>query len=180
MSNTAVFFVHGFEEVEAVTVVDLLRRAKIGVETISCEGETSVRGAHDISIQADAVFAEMGKSYDGYILPGGPGVPRFLDKAPLLDLIEREYNAGKLIAAICAAPTVLEKIGVLEDKRAACFPGVEDKMQSARLVREKVAVSDNVITSRGVGTAIDFSLALVEYFAGNERAETLAREIVFK
>ena len=155
--KTAMLFAEGFEEVEALTVVDLLRRAEIGCDIVAIAGTDAVTGSHGIGVRADAAFDQL-----------------------VLDALRRFHAAGKLTAAICAAPTVLAKAGLLEGRRAVCYPGLEDKLTGRVGGDGPVEVDGTVITSRGVGTAIPFALALVEYFCGAERARELARSIVFR
>lgn len=182
MKKTAILFAKGFEEVEALTVVDLLRRAGIGCEIVSVSGESTVEGSHGIAVKADRVFSETDFSdYDGVILPGGmPGTTNLAAEEKVLALLREFFAAGKLTAAICAAPTVLAKAGLLAGKRAVCYPGMEDQLTGAIAGDTPVAVDGTVITSRGVGTAIDFSLAIVTYFLGDGAAEKLAFSIVYR
>lgn len=180
MKKTAILFAHGYEEVEALTVVDLLRRAKIGCDIISVAGSACVTGAHSISIGADRNFSETDFSqYDGVILPGGmPGTTNLAADERVLALLRNFADAGKLTAAICAAPTVLAQAGLLEGRSAVCYPGMEGQLSGARVCFDPVAVDGSVITGRGLGTAIAFALAIVAYFKGPERADALAKAIV--
>ena len=182
MKKTAILFAHGYEEVEALTVVDLLRRAKIGCDIISVAGSACVTGAHSISIGADRNFSETDFSqYDGVILPGGmPGTTNLAADERVLALLRNFADAGKLTAAICAAPTVLAKAGLLEGKKAVCYPGMEEQLTGANVSFDPVAVDGTVITSRGLGTAIPFALSIVQYFEGRERAEALASSVVYR
>lgn len=182
MKKTAILFARGYEEVEALTVVDLLRRAKIGCDIISVAGSACVTGAHSISIGADRNFSETDFSqYDGVILPGGmPGTTNLAADARVLALLRSFAAAGKLTAAICAAPTVLAKAGLLEGKKAVCYPGMEEQLTGANVSFDPVAVDGTVITSRGLGTAIPFALSIVQYFLGSERAEALASSVVYR
>ena len=182
MKKTAMLFANGFEEVEALTVVDLLRRAEIGCDIVALDGASEVTGSHGIAVRADKAFDAVSvDGYDALLLPGGqPGTTNLGNDERVLTLL-REFNrAGKLTAAICAAPTVLAKAGLLEGRRAVCYPGLEDKLTGRVGGDDPVEVDGTVITSRGVGTAIPFALALVEYFCGAERARELARSIVFR
>ena len=182
MKKTAILFAHGYEEVEALTVVDLLRRAKIGCDIISVAGSACVTGAHSISIGADRNFSETDFSqYDGVILPGGmPGTTNLAADERVLALLHNFADAGKLTAAICAAPTVLAKAGLLEGKKAVCYPGMEEQLTGAKVSFDPVAVDGTVITSRGLGTAIPFALSIVQYFEGQERAKALASSVVYR
>ena len=182
MKKTAILFAHGYEEVEALTVVDLLRRAKIGCEILSVADSGHVTGSHGISIGADRNFSGTDFSqYDGVILPGGmPGTTNLAADERVLALLRSFAAAGKLTAAICAAPTVLAKAGLLEGKKAVCYPGMEEQLTGAKVSFDPVAVDGTVITSRGLGTAIPFALDIVQYFEGRERAEALASSVVYR
>lgn len=182
MKKTAVLFANGYEEVEALTVVDLLRRAKIGCEILSVADSGHVTGSHGISIGADRNFSGTDFSqYDGVILPGGmPGTTNLAADERVLALLRSFAAAGKLTAAICAAPTVLAKAGLLEGKKAVCYPGMEEQLTGAKVSFDPVAVDGTVITSRGLGTAIPFALSIVQYFEGRERAEALASSVVYR
>ena len=181
MKKTAVLFATGYEEVEALTVVDLLRRAKIGCDMISLEDQDRVTGSHGIGIYMDAKFSETDFSrYDGVILPGGmPGTKNLASDSRVLALLRSFAGEGKLTAAICAAPTVLAKAGLLAGKKAVCYPGMEDQLTGAKVSYDPVAVDGTVITSRGLGTAIPFGLSIVQYFTGEERAEALSASVVY-
>lgn len=181
MKKTAMLFANGFEEVEALTVVDLLRRAEIVCDIVALDGAATVSGSHGIAVGADKAFEEVTvDDYDALLLPGGqPGTTNLGNDERVLSLLKEFNAAGKLTAAICAAPTVLAKAGLLEGKRAICYPGLEGKLTGATPETEPVVVDGTVITSRGVGTAIDFALAMVAYLDSDERAEALAESIVY-
>lgn len=182
MKKTAILFANGYEEVEALTVVDLLRRAKIGCEILSVADSGQVTGSHGISIGADRNFSGTDFSqYDGVILPGGmPGTTNLAADERVLALLRSFAAAGKLTAAICAAPTLLAKAGLLDGKKAVCYPGMEEQLTGAKVSFDPVAVDGTVITSRGLGTAIPFALSIVQYFEGRERAEALASSVVYR
>lgn len=182
MKKTAILFAEGYEEVEALTVVDLLRRAQIGCDIVAIGNPDQTTGSHGITVRADKAFSETNfEEYDGVILPGGmPGTKNLAADEKVLKLLQRFHAAGKLTAAICAAPTVLAKAGLLEGKNAVCYPGMEAQLTGARAGSAPVAADGTVITSRGIGTAIPFALTLVEYFNGAEQAEALAAEIVYR
>ena len=182
MKKTAILFAEGYEEVEALTVVDLLRRAQIGCDIVAIGNPDQTTGSHGITVRADKSFSETNfEEYDGVILPGGmPGTKNLAADENVLKLLQRFHAAGKLTAAICAAPTVLAKAGLLEGKNAVCYPGMEAQLTGAKAGSAPVAADGTVITSRGIGTAISFALALIEYFNGAEQAEALAAEIVYR
>lgn len=181
MANTAIFLANGFEEIEALTVVDILRRAQIGITTVSITGSKSVEGSHGIKVEADETFDnyDFGNT-DMIILPGGmPGTKNLDACAPLKAKIEEFNNSGKMLAAICAAPTVYGKMGLLNGKRACCYPGCEGDLLGASVSTDPVTKDGNIITSRGMGTAIPFALAILEHFKGKEAADQMAKGIVF-
>ena len=182
MKKTAMLFANGLEEVEALTVVDLLRRAGIGCDIVALDDAATVTGSHGIVIGTDKAFSLTDfDAYDALLLPGGmPGTRYLAEDERVLALLRKFFAAGKLTAAICAAPTVLAKAGLLAGKRAVCYPGMEGELTGAIAGTEPVAVDGTVITSRGVGTAIPFALALVTYLDSAERADALARSIVYR
>lgn len=176
--RVGVFFGERFEEVEALTVVDILRRAGHDVETVSVGHDHHVMGAHSIMIKTDFVVDEVWfKTYDMLVLPGGPGHTN-LEKCDLLMKYIKKFNeAGKYIAAICASPSILGRAGVLEGKKATCFPGYEDQCAGATCTGEEAVVDGNVITGRSLGAAIPFALKLVEVMDGREAAAKIAESI---
>jgi len=156
----------GFEEIEAVAVIDILRRANIKVDVVGIEDEI-VAGRNGIKILCDKVIADVKpEDYDGIVLPGGnPGYKNLENNQQVINFIKTFNSKGKPIAAICASPTILEKIGVLEGKKATCYPSMRDKIKN--FVDERVVVDKNVITSQGPGTAIEFALEIVRFFNPN-------------
>lgn len=182
MAKVYLFLAEGFEEIEALTVVDLLRRAEITITTVSIQTDKLVKGAHGISVLADSIFeADLYQDGDMLVLPGGqPGTNRLMAHAGIRDLLFDYRNAGKKLAAICAAPSVLGMNGLLKGKKATCFPGYEDKLLGAQVVKDKVVVDGNIITGKGFGTSIDFALAIITEFMGTEVAGELAKSIQFK
>ena len=169
MSRVLVPLAEGFEEIEAVTIVDLLRRAGIEVETAAL-GERRVTGSHGIAVEADRRLAEVEHhDYDMIVLPGGmPGADHLKNDARLVAMLQRQAAAGRWNAAICAAPGVLAHAGLLEGATATSYPGFlsTGSAPGLRLSDEPVVVHGRVVTSRGPGTAIDFSLALIEVLEG--------------
>jgi 4-methyl-5(b-hydroxyethyl)-thiazole monophosphate biosynthesis len=167
----ALLLAPGFEEVEAVTPADFLRRAGVEVRLVGIGGRL-VEGGHGIRLEADTAVEELTEEPDGVIVPGGmPGAANIAASAAAMDLIRRTHARGRLVAAICAAPAVvLEPAGVLAGKRATCFPGFEERFTSARFSRNRVVVDGNVVTSRGPGTAAEFSIKLIELIAGRPKA----------
>ena len=182
MKRTAILFAEGYEEVEALTVVDLLRRAKIGCDIVAVDDGVEVTGSHGIRVGADKTLSQLVmEEYDGLILPGGlRGVNNLAADERVIDMLRRFAVAGKLTAAICAGPTVLAKAGLLQGRKACCYPGMEDELTGAVACTDAVVADGSIITSRGLGTAIPFALALVAYFCGEKQAQALAKSIVFQ
>lgn len=181
MRKIAVFFADGFEEVEGLTVVDLCRRAGIETLMVSIMNTKKVIGSHNISIEADLILSDLDfSSLDMLVLPGGLSGTRLLEGCQELMKYFDDFNQkGKCISAICAAPTVFGHRGYLKDRNACCYPGLEDELYGAKTSLKEVCVSDHITTSRGLGTAIQFSLAIVERFCGKDTALTLSQKIVY-
>ena len=179
---TGIFFATGFEEVEALTSVDLLRRAGVPVSMISVTSDLMVKGARGITVETDALIEDIDwKSLDAIVLPGGnPGFSN-LSKCELLMAKAEEFAGDKsrLLAAICGAPSILGKRGILKGRTATVYPGMDELLVGAKVSHKSVVRDGNLITSRGVGTAIDFALALVEYYKGAETAKSIAESIVY-
>ena len=183
MSNVYVFLATGFEEVEALTPVDLLRRGGMDVKLVSVTGEKIVKGARNINVQADLLFDEIDKEWaDLLVLPGGmPGTTNLKNFEPLTELIIEFNEKEKRIAAICAAPTIFGGLGILEGKKATCYPGMEDMLIGANVSFDSVVTDGNITTSRGVGTAIDFALELLKLLSGSkEVSDKMAASVVYK
>lgn len=159
-----VHLAEGFEEIEALTVVNVLRRADIPVKTVSVTGEKMVKGAHDIAVESDLLFEEADyQSCEMIILPGGmPGTTNLANHDGLAQNLKAFAVEGKWLAAICAAPSVLGKLSLLKGKQATSYPGFENQMIGAQYLEEKVVQDGKLITSRGPGTAMEFALKLVE------------------
>jgi 4-methyl-5(b-hydroxyethyl)-thiazole monophosphate biosynthesis len=175
--NAVVLLAEGFEEIEAVTIVDVLRRAGITVTTAAL-GKSPVTGSHGIALVADRSLDGITVSdVDAVVLPGGmPGSRHLKEDARVLALLRSAANGGKTVAAVCAAPIALEAAGVLVGKRATSYPGNE--LPSASYSEERVVIDGNVVTSRGPGTALEFSLALVEKLVGAETKDRLTRAML--
>jgi protein deglycase len=169
----------GFEEIEAITPIDLLRRAGINVTVLGLNSR-DVRGSHDIVVSAALLLDDFTGPYNALILPGGPGHKNLFNSQKVIDLVQSAFKKNLLCAAICAAPSILGKAGILENKKATCFPGYEDKLCGAIYVEKKTVVDGNIITSRGAGTAVDFSLEIIAYLAGPQKAEAVAKQIVYR
>ncbi len=182
MSKIAVFFAAGYEEIEALTVVDLCRRAGIETEMVSVTDGINVTGSHNISVVMDRMFDEVDfDSLDMIVLPGGmPGTKNLEAHAGLMEQLHKFYNEGRGVAAICAAPSILGHKGYLKGRTACAYPGFEPELEGADISMNSVVVSEHVITSRGMGCAIDFALAIVGRYCGKEAADKLSKSIIYK
>lgn len=172
MSKTVLIpLMPGFEETEAVTLIDVLRRGELRV-IVAADAVGPVRGAHDISVSADhALDRVAGAELDMIVLPGGmPGAKHLAEHARVQALIKELAAAGKITAAICAAPIALAAAGVHRGVQMTCYPGFEGKLDGARLTEQKVVIDGNIVTSRGPATAMELGLALVELAAGAPKA----------
>ncbi|MBK8177754.1 MAG: DJ-1/PfpI family protein [Planctomycetes bacterium] len=182
VARVLVLLALGFEEVEAVTVVDVLRRA--GAEVVLASlGTGPVRGAHGISVAADAELAAVdGAGFDVLVLPGGQPGTRNLAADPRVLALVRDFAArGKTVGAICAAPSVLADAGVLTGRRVTSHPSVRAALVGAEVLPDAAVVrSGSIVTSQGVGTALDFALELASLLVGPERAAELARAMVHR
>lgn len=181
MSRVYVFLADGFEEIEGLTVVDMLRRADISTEMVSIMNSKQVKGSHGIEVTADSLFEE--KTYEDaelLVLPGGmPGTLNLGNHEGLCKLLKKHYEEEKKIAAICAAPSVFGQLGFLKGRKATCYPGFEEKLEGAVLCAQKVAVDGNVTTAKGMGAAIGFSLKLIEQLADKETADKIGKAIIY-
>ena len=174
MTSACVLLADGFEEVEAMSIIDVLRRAGVNVKVAGVTGPEA-KGAHDVTVRSDIPIAEAkDTSWDAVVLPGGmPGSANLRDSADAQALIKKQYDAGRKVAAICAAPIALSKAGILKTHKATCYPGFEDQVDCAGMQKDRVVVDGNITTSRGPGTALEFSLSLAEQLAGREKADQL-------
>ena len=177
MATALLLLADGFEEIEAVTLIDVLRRGEVVVTTASLAGQR-VTGSHQISLEADALLDSVTvENFDALVLPGGPAAKTLREDARAQATIARAAAAGKVLAAVCAGPTALEAAGVLTGKRATSYPG--NPLPSAHWVEESVVIDGNVITSRGPGTTMAFALAIVERLRGPEIANVTADKLLF-
>ncbi|SCJ95884.1 Chaperone protein YajL [uncultured Eubacterium sp.] len=176
-----VFLANGFEELEALTVVDLLRRAEIQVKTVSIMEDRLVYGSKGVGVEADILFkAGNYETCQMLILPGGmPGTTNLCNHRDLNEELREFYGKGKPIAAICAAPMVLGRAGLLAGHKATIYQGMEEELAGAQPVDDDVVVSENIITSKGPGTAMDFALTIIEYIKGTQKAEEIAAELLY-
>lgn len=170
-----VFMADGTEEVEAVATIDMLRRAELDVMTLGI-GSQMIVGSHGIGLvcDADAKNIEPDETMQAVVIPGGmPGTLNIEKSAVAQNFIDYAAKNGKLICAICAAPSVLGHKGLLRGKRATCFPGFEKELEGAEFVDEGVVMDGNIITAKGAGVAIEFGLKIAEQFAGKEEADKI-------
>lgn len=182
MGTVYSFFADGFEEIEAFTVVDTLRRAGLNVEIVSVTPDEIVIGAHDISVLCDVNFENCDFSDASLLfLPGGmPGAVTLEKHLGLRKLLQSFAEQGKPIAAICAAPMVLGKLGLLKGKKATCYPSFEQYLEGAECLDELVVKDANIITGMGPGGAIDFSLTIVEALVGKSKVEELVEAMCIR
>lgn len=182
MGKIAIFFAEGYEEIEALAVVDVCRRLKLEIDMVSITAERKATGSHGISVEMDKVFDEIDcGDYDMLILPGGmPGTKNLEAFAPLMEQVDAFYEKGKYIGAICAAPSVFGHRGFLRGRKACCYPGFESHLEGAEVSMDKVVVDGNVVTSRGMGTAIEFGLTIGSLFVEKEQVEALAQGIIHR
>lgn len=180
MKKAYIFLANGHEEVEALTVVDLLRRAGLDIATVSIQDTKTVTSSHNVTYEADLLFSDVeGTMADLVVLPGGiPGTPNLRAYEPLMQMLREHHEAGKYVAAICAAPSVLAEIGILDGKKGTSYPGFGTKIE--QYVEAPVVVDGNVITGRGLGAAIDFSLALIELLADEQKAKEISASIMYR
>ncbi len=182
MSRLAIFFAEGYEEIEALTVVDVCRRCNLEIDMVSVTEERSVKGSHNITVQMDKTFSQMNfDEYDMLILPGGGlGTKNLEAHDGLMAQVDAFYRGGKYVAAICAAPSILGHRGILKGRRACCYPGFESQLEGADVTEGPVEISDKVVTARGMGTAVDFALAIAGIFCGSDKAAQMAETICYR
>jgi DJ-1 family protein len=177
-----IFLVDGFEEIEAMAPIDLLRRAGIIVDTVSINEDNQVTSSRKIRVLTDKTIDEINfENYEMIVLPGGPGTENYMKSEKLLEKL-KEFSINRKLGAICAAPTILSALGILNGKQAICFPACEPDLikDGAIIVNQNVVKDNNIITSRGAGTAIDFSLALIEELLGKNKSHEIRKEILYK
>jgi protein deglycase len=169
----------GFEEIEAITIIDVLRRAEVTVRVAGAQAGP-VRGSHDIEITADTALADVrAEDLEMIALPGGmPGAAHLARDPEVQRLLRQVAAAGKFTCAICAGPVALAAAGLHRGKRVTCYPGLEDHLEGGTLVTDRVVIDGTVVTSRGVGTALEFALTLVEVLRGASVREDLASRML--
>ena len=168
-----VLMVDGFEEIEAIEPIDIMRRAGLNVVTVGVKSDI-VKGAHNITIKTDIVIDDVNtEDMELLMLPGGPGHTELDDDKKVHELIDYAYDNNLYIAAICASPSILGKKGLLNGKKATCFPGFEQFLEGAKLVSGKVISDDKIITGKGAGVAGEFGFKIVELLIDKEPADDL-------
>lgn len=179
MKNVAVFLAEGFEEIEALTVVDVLRRAGENCVMVTLDS-LIVKGAHNIIVHGDKIICDEIKDYDLVVFPGGmPGSINLKENEKVIEIVKYFNDNNKLIAAICAAPIVLGRANVIKNKNITSYPGFEDELKEATYIEEENVVLDsNIITSRGPATAIEFSFKILEAL-GNDSYKDLSRAMMY-
>jgi len=181
MANVYVFTAEGFEEIEGLTVVDLMRRAGAKVQMVSISDGLAVKGSHGIEIKADIFFddADYGQA-DLLVLPGGmPGTLNLQAHEGLEKLLLKFDSGKKYLAAICAAPIILSGLGMLKGRKACAYPSFEDQLDCAEVLKVPVVSDGHITTGRGMGAAIPFALRLAEILCGKEKSEEVGASIVY-
>lgn len=182
LKTAVVILAEGFEEVEGIAAVDVLRRAGVRV-TIAGLADRQVKSSRHIGVQTDILLKDLVETPDAVILPGGiPGATNLAKSREVGELVKKMNAEGKIIAAICAAPTtVLIPLGILNGKKATCYPGCESDLKGKAIhSKERVVVDGNIITSQGPGTALEFSLEIVKKLIGKETADELRDKMVIR
>ena len=188
MKGVYIFLANGFEEMEALAPLDILRRGGVDVKTVSIHRDKYVTGSHKATVVADMTYDEFKaevqldgtEENDVMIFPGGmPGTRRIAENAEIINFMRLHYAEGGALAAICAAPSILGDLGILSGRKAVCYPGFEDRLQGADVVREPVVTDGHITTSRGMGTAIAFALELVARLQDRESAGRIGTSILY-
>ena len=181
MKTAAVVIFDGFEEVEAIAPVDILRRAGVGVKLAAVGGSLDVCGRSSITVRADALFSEIAESeFDAVVLAGGPGVRAAASDARLIEFFSRHFRAGQITAAICAAPGALSRAGVFSGVRITAHPSAVSEISNADVdARADVVRDGNLITSRGAGTAMAFALEIASALEGAQKALEVSSSICY-
>lgn len=177
-----IFLAEGFEEIEALTPVDVLRRAELELKTVAVGESKTVRGAHGIEVVADILECELETDIpEAIILPGGmPGTLNLENSEVVIDMLARAILNDSLVCAICAAPSILGISGYLKHRKATCYPGFEQYLDGATFTDERVVRDGNIITAKGMGCASEFALCIVEALCGKEKADKVAMSAIIK
>lgn len=182
MKKIAVHLAEGFEEIEAISIIDVLRRADLKVEIVSVSGNFVVTGSHNIKIMADSLFESIDYNLiEMIVLPGGmPGSKNLNNHEGLKKQIMDFHENGKPLGAICAAPLVFGNLGILKGKKATCYPGFENELKGTKSTGKNVEQAGTIITGKGAGVAIHFALKIVAMLKGKELADELSRKMIVK
>jgi 4-methyl-5(b-hydroxyethyl)-thiazole monophosphate biosynthesis len=179
MGKAALFLATGFEEIEALSIIDVLRRGGVDLDTISVSGMEDVEGAHGVIVKSDALFFSIDYTeYELFILPGGPGTENLGKHEGLCELLVKVHQEGKKVAAICAAPSVLGQNGILEGKMATCYPGNEEALKGAHVLDQEIVRDGNVITGKGPGVSLKFAFELLKDYLEPSAIEKLAHRMI--
>jgi len=180
MAKALVLMAEGFEEIELTTIADVLRRGGVAV-TIAGLKDGIITGSRGIRIQPDATLDGIREIYDMIVLPGGSaGYVNLGSDMRVIELVKRYDSEGKMVAAICAAPSILSKAGIIEGKKATIFMGMESELKSAKYVDETVVEDGNILTSQGPGTAMEFALVLLRRLTNGKKAEEVKTKLLFR
>lgn len=180
MKKVAVFLAPGFEECEALMTVDLLRRAQLDTTMYSIHNTDEVTGSHNITVKADKKLNELNELFDCVILPGGmPGTKYLMESKEVNALVVEHFNQNRLVAAICAAPSVLGELQLLQGKKATCFPGFEDQLHGAEVLNQKAVADGNIITAKGLGAAVEFAHAIISFLINSKTADQVVKTIQY-
>ena len=180
MKKVAVFLAPGFEECEALMTVDLLRRAQLDTTMYSIHNTDEVTGSHNITVKADKKLNELNELFDCVILPGGmPGTKYLMESKEVNALVVEHFNQNRLVAAICAAPSVLGELQLLQGKKATCFPGFEDQLHGAEVLNQKAVTDGNIITAKGLGAAVEFAHAIISFLINSKTADQVVKTIQY-
>ncbi len=177
--QTCVLLAPGFEEIEAITVLDVLRRAQIDVKAIGIESNT-ISGSHQITLHADGILRDVAsEAWQMIVLPGGmPGARNLQQSALVQSMLKQQVASERWVAAICAGPIALASAGLLEGKQATCFPGFEGELHGARVIQKPVVIDGHVVTAQGPGLALNFALTLVNCLRPGVLADKLAKDML--
>ncbi len=181
MAKVYEFIANGTEEIEALTVVDVLRRAGVDIKTVSINATEEVTMSHGVTMKCDLIIADADFSdADMLLLPGGmPGSTNLNDCDAVRNAMLAQFNAGKKLGAICAAPLVLGGLGILKGKRATCYPGVESQMTGAEYTKELFTIDGNIITGEGPAATLPYSYAILEMLGKGNEAAALREGMMF-
>lgn len=179
MKKVCVLLAEGFEEIEALTVADIMRRADVTCDLVSI-GDKTVKSSHGVTVEADKIFDEL-MEYDLVVLPGGmPGAANLKNDNRVIQFMNKQNEEGKLIGAICAAPIVLGKAGLTDGRHITSYPGYEDELPNCNYSEEQVVVDNNIITSRGPATSMAFAYKLLEKLGYDDKASSIASGMLYK